>query len=126
MLLQHSKWPPFYKIAGTETRPKPLRQVNNTYISKNNRGFAIFIPCPTKWGRGVLSSPRMSDRWSVPRPHFVSGAEPYNPCMNFFNFGHTHPGGVDVPFGLFEILPTYLVGHNGQLNIDIWRTVPDR
>ena len=39
-------------------------------------------------------------------PHFVSGAELGNPCMDFFNFRHTHSlGGVDVPFGVFEILP---------------------
>ena len=30
-----------------------------------------------------------------------------NPSMDFYNFWHTHPlGGVDVPFGVFEILPT--------------------
>ena len=47
-----------------------------------------FYPPPDEVGVGVLASPRMS----VPIPpasgcpHFVSGAELGNPCMDFFNF----------------------------------------
>ena len=60
-------------------------------------------------GIGVASDVRPSGRLSV-RPvsgclHFVSGAELGYPCMDFFNFWRRHPlGGVDVPFGVFEIL----------------------
>ena len=66
-----------------------------------------FYPRLTKWGGGVLASPRMSVWPAVSPtsgcPHFVSGAELGNLCMDFFNFCHTHPlGGVDVPFGVFE------------------------
>ena len=89
-----------------------------------NKIIDFCIPRPTKWGRGVLASPRMSvrpaGRPSVRPasrcPHFVSGVELGNPCMDFFNFWHTHPlGGVDVPFGFFLKLyflnwPT--IGHN--------------
>ena len=89
----------------------------------------VFIPRPTKWGRGVLASPRMSVRLARRQavrpavlrpsvrpvsgcPHFVSGVELGNPCMDFFNFWHTHPlGSVDVPFGVFEILPVQLADH---------------
>ena len=77
--------------------------------------MTFFIPNPTKWGRGVLASPRMSVRPAgrpVVRPSHVrmyasvSGAELCNPCMDFFNFLHTHPlGGVDVLFGVIEISP---------------------
>ena len=71
-----------------------------------------FIPCPTRWGRAVLASPRMSVRPSSVC-FFDFRAELYNPSMDFANYLHTHPlGGVDVPFGVFEILPTQLAGHN--------------
>ena len=54
-------------------------------------------------GIGVASDVRPS---CSECPHFVSGAELGNSCMDFFNFRHTHPlRGVDVPFGVFEILP---------------------
>ena len=53
-------------------------------------------------GIGVASDVRHASGCS----HFVSGAELGSPCMDFFNFWHTHPlGGVDVTFGFFEILP---------------------
>ena len=58
------------------------------------------------WLRLGCPSVRPSVRPASGCPHFVSGAELGNPCMDFFNFWHTHPlGGVDVPFRVFEILP---------------------
>ena len=48
-----------------------------------------FFPCPTKLGIGVLVSPRMAVRLSV---------------FRFRSSSHKHAlGGVDVPFGVYEI-----------------------
>ena len=42
----------------------------------------------------------MPDFW----PDFVSGADLGNPWVALFFIAHTHPlGGVDVPFGVYEI-----------------------
>ena len=46
---------------------------------------------------GVAQRPRVAI--------FVFGVELCNPSMDFSNFD-TPLGGVDVPFGFFEILPT--------------------
>ena len=38
---------------------------------------------------------------------FRSGRRIWKPMDGFLYFGHTHPlGGVDVSFGVFEILPS--------------------
>ena len=59
----------------------------------------VFIPRSTKWGRGVLASPRMSVRISFPEQNSVTRAW----ISLIFD---TRPlRGVDVPFGVFEILP---------------------
>ena len=80
---------------------------------KKSENAINFYPPPDEVGAGGIgtaSDCRPSGCRSV-RPasgclHFVSRAELSNPFMDFFNFWHTHPsGGVDVPFGDFEILP---------------------
>ena len=96
------------------TKNSTWRWLGAISTPRSEKCHSLFTPRPTKWGRGILASPRMSVRPSGRPsvrpasgcPHFVSGAELSNPCMDFFNFWHTHPlGGVDVPFGVFEILP---------------------
>ena len=72
--------------------------------------FTIFLsPARRCGGEGIGVSSNVG--WSVHHASgwriFVSGAELCNPSMDFLNFWHTHPlEGVDVPFGVFEILPT--------------------
>ena len=51
----------------------------------------------------------MPDVW----PHFVCGAYIGNLCRDIFHIAYTHTlGGVDVPFGFYEICPTSAVDNN--------------
>ena len=67
--------------------------------------FTYFYPPPDEMGARGIGVP--SDVCPSGIGIFVSGAELCNPSMDFFNFWYTHPlEGVDMPFGVFEILPT--------------------
>ena len=74
-------------------------------IFKWMKKYSHLYPPPDEVGAGgigVASDVRPS-RVRI----FVSRAELCNPSMDFSNFWHTHPlQGVDVPFAVFEIIPT--------------------
>ena len=77
-----------------------MPQIIQITASVQARFLFLFIPRPTKWGRGYwrrLGCPAV--RISFPEQHSVTRAW----ISLIFD---THPlGGVDVPFGVFEILP---------------------
>ena len=64
----------------------------------------LFEILPTQMTHHIgHNSLNMPDFW----PHFVSGEDLRNPKVDLFHIAHTQPlGGVDVPFGFFEIRPT--------------------
>ena len=66
------------------------------FLTTNPRD--LFYTLPDEVGVGDIGVASDVQPASVCR-HFVSGAEPAYPWMDFFNFVYTHPlGGVDVPF----------------------------
>ena len=66
--------------------------------------FSSFLsPAPTKWGWGVLASPRMSVRPDV-RISFPEQNSVTRAWISLIFDTHSL-GGVDVPFEVFEILP---------------------
>ena len=79
------------------------------FISDSVTPSAIFYPPPDEGGGGgrvVLASPRMSVHPSVSQTSAFYFPE-QNSSMDVSIFLHTHPlGGVDVPSGVFEILPS--------------------
>ena len=98
---QESSCPHFVSEAEFGNPWMDLQFWTNTSLSGCRCAFLIFLNFTYSNGRpSTIIGFNMPDLW----PHFVSGEDLDNPCVDLFHIAHTHPlGGVDVPFVVFEI-----------------------